>query len=134
MCAMGGPRRGAAEEDLGGMTYSLTTYVVAYGLMGCNIAFLFIDLARVQAVRGTQRRYVCATIQWALAPPAFVFPALMIVAGRHVIGSLGFLQAVWVLYDLCRSDDDNWWRRKRKQLRKRLAVMRLQPSSAGTRP
>ena len=118
-------------EEAAAMT--AIVHVFVYGLMACNIAFLFIDLVRYRAVKGSRLRYVCATIQWALVPPALVFPALLILAGRHIVGAFGFLTALWCLYDLCRSDDDNWWRRKRKQLRERLATMRLRPNLAGVR-
>lgn len=108
------------------------TAFLYFFLMVCNIAFLLVDIIRDNTVRGTRLRYACATIQWALAPPSFTLPALLILVGHYVSGSISFLTALWALYDLYTSDDDNWWRRKRKQLKRRLTVtwVRLHPAGA----
>ena len=113
----------------------VTAYVVGSVLASFNWVFLLVDIIRGRAVKGSRLRYVCTTIQWALVLPAFISPVVLIVFGQgtryYVVGSLNFLICVWAFYDLYNSDDDNWWRRKRKQLRQYISIKIHRPQLAG---
>jgi hypothetical protein len=89
------------------------------------VGFMVCDVLRYRSVRGTHTRYVWTTAQWAFAYPALGFPVMSLVEdlARRQSGAIiadAVLIFLWALhYRMLRnSDDDNWFKRTGKRLRR----------------
>ena len=99
---------------------------------------LLVGLLRQRCVPGTWRRYVYASVEWALAPPALANAPFQLLFDDDplfwkAVTVLNFCVALWALQTLINDGDDNYWRRKRKQLKQYLKSFGLRPSLAGAR-
>jgi hypothetical protein len=85
-----------------------------------------------------RERYILTTIAWGFMPLALLndpIHAVMTVMGDSDKPTwqsmIGFAADAYVVWDLWTSNDDNWWRRKRKKIRSwvhnRLSVRKLAP-------
>ena len=107
-------------------------------LSWCMVGFVWINLIRQRCATGTRGRYIFATVQWSLAPLALAYFPLDAIFSRDsmfldVLQMINLILTLWILHELIKDDDDNWWKRKRKQLKRYLSSLRLTPALAGSR-
>jgi hypothetical protein len=121
----------------------MTLLVLLMGVAKAGtIVMLLSDICRQVCARGTRRRYVFATVAWGAVPFAVFDGPLSAVA--HALGlydrptwriAISFAISVWCIWTLATSDDDNEWRRRRRQvgrwLRSQLAQRQLVPARGG---
>jgi hypothetical protein len=110
---------------------------VATGLTMCfGIAYI----ARMWMVTRTAAHYRMTTIAWTLAPLIILSdlgsPFFHVGSPREVIlDGVRIGIDVFLVWTLWNSNDDNWWRRKRRALRDRLRRLGRSPklATAGAR-
>lgn len=123
------------------MSLSTTMKIMANSLFAFNLLFVLAGVVRGFYARGTRRRYILATAQWTVLPPAVAYSVIAVMGGTMsgskaslISGVINFATIVWVFYDLYKDDDDNWWKRKRKQPKRYLRSIRLRtPQLAASR-
>jgi hypothetical protein len=118
------------------------TWVVLNGLLlAFNIGAVLFQTAAGRVVVGTRARYVLTSIAWTCVPGGAAYPVIGAIQ-KSVTGdgaptwmiAINFAVIVWVIYDLIKADDDNWYRRRRKKLGQWIrGHLTRQPDAAGAR-
>lgn len=104
-------------------------------LVASSYVFNWGNFFRPMLVSGSHARYVLTTLVWAAMLPANVWMVIYLIippesapTWAKIVIAGGTLYTDWSIWH---SDDDNYWRRKRKRLAKkiraRLTAMRLSP-------
>lgn len=115
--------------------------VVLSTLFLSYVAFALTAVARRRCVIGTQRRYVLASIQWALLVPAIGWflsaTILFAIDGAYALLVFGIPAVLAFDEDvlrLLRDGDDNWFKRTGTRLRRRVIhqMRRLHPAPVAT--